>query len=498
MKATSLPSISTRIVHSKIGVAQVGRNLRITFAVIAAAALLGVVVFQAVMAQQATQTAQPNAQTASQIVDETVVDMHDMTVTVSATGTVIPNHKVNLGFEVSAPVAEILVKEGQKVKRGDVLARLDTVEVSQALQSAEVALQAQQVSYNGLVATPRDVDVTAARSAVTAAQAASYAASQGATAEDVQIAQMQTELAKNQLWQAQLTRDQTLDIGPEFRAGGTGAWVQNDQLNGQVQSAEMGVDISGANYSAVVNQPPDRAALGSAGAQLVQAQVALNNLMNGPTAVTLRQAQIALQKAQIAVQQAKIAVNKAELLAPFDGVVATNNLVVGEVPSALEPAFVFINDDNYYVDLAIDESDVSDVKVGQKTSLSIDALGDEPITGTVTRVAWTPTRSGTLVTYTVRVTLDKSDAPVRADMTATATIVVEDLKEALVLPNRFIRIDRNSQKAYTTVQMPDGTFQEIEIQLGLRNDEETQVVSGLQQGQHVVLLPRSSFNPFGG
>ncbi len=474
------------------------RNTRILSVIIVLATVLGTMVLPAVQAQQATQTPSSNPAGGPQVVDETTTQVQDMTVTVSATGTVIPSHKVNLGFEVSAPVAEIMVKEGQTVKAGDILARLDTSEVSQALQNAQVALQSQQVAYNGLTAPPRDVDIAAAKSAIAAAQAAAGAAAQGSTTEAIQIAQMQTELAKNQLWQAQLNRDKTLSIGPEFRAGGTGAWVQNDQINGQVQSAETGVNISAANYDATVNKGPDQAGLGSAGAQLVQAQIALNNLLNGPTETNLKQAQIALQKAQIAVNQATLAVDKANLFAPFSGVVATNNLVVGEVPSATQPAFVFINADTYYVDLAIDESDISDVKIGQIANISIDALGNEPITGTVTRVSWTPTKNGTLVTYTVRVTLDKSDAPVRADMTATATITTEDLKGVLVLPNRFIRIDRNTQRAYATVQADDGTYKEVEIELGLRNDNDTQILGGLQPNQRVVLLPRSSFNPFGG
>ncbi len=474
------------------------RASRIVSMLIVVGAVLALVVLPDVQAQQATQTPSTNPSGESQVVDQTTTQVQDMTVTVSATGTVIPNHRVNLGFEVSAPVSEILVREGQTVKLGDILAKLDASEVSQALQTAQVALQSQQVALNGLTAAPREVDLAAAQAAIAAAQASAGAAAQGATTEQVQIAQMQTELAKNQLWQAQLNRDRTLAIGPEFRSGGTGAWVQNDQLNGQVQSAETGVDISAANYAATVNKGPDQAGLGSAGAQLVQAQVALDRLMNGPTEANLKQAQIALQKAQIAVDQAQLAVDKASLLAPFDGVIATSNLVIGEVPSVTKPAFVFINDDVYYVDLAIDESDISDVKVGQTASVAIDALGDEPITGKVTRVSWTPTRNGTLVTYAVRVALSESDAPVRADMTATATITTENLRDVLVLPNRFIRIDRNTQRAYATVQTDDGTYQEVEIELGLRNDTDTQILGGLHPDQRVVLLPRSSFNPFGG
>jgi len=114
-------------------VANVRRALRILFIVVVLS-ILGVVVFQVVKAQQSAQP-EPIAAAGPQVIDETTAEQQDMTVTVSATGTVIPNHKVNLSFEVSAPVSEILVKEGQRVKAGDVLARLDTTDVNQALQT---------------------------------------------------------------------------------------------------------------------------------------------------------------------------------------------------------------------------------------------------------------------------------------------------------------------------------------------------------------------------
>ncbi|MFN8447991.1 MAG: hypothetical protein U0521_05245 [Anaerolineae bacterium] len=109
-----------------------------------------------------------------------------------------------------------------------------------------------------------------------------------------------------------------------------------------------------------------------------------------------------------------------------------------------------------------------------------------------------PTVVGQLVTYPVRVALDSADAPVRIGMSATATVVVDELQDALIVPNRFIRIDRSTQDAFVTVPDENGRFREIPVQLGLRNELDSQITDGLEAGQVVVLLPRSSFELFGG
>jgi hypothetical protein len=91
---------------------------------------------------------------------------------------------------------------------------------------------------------------------------------------------------------------------------------------------------------------------------------------------------------------------------------------------------------------------------------------------------------------------DPTLEPVRLGMNATATIKVQQLQDVFTLRNRFIRIDRATQQAYVTVQREDGLFEEIEVQLGLRNETHSQVISGLEAGQRVVLLPRGELNVF--
>ena len=170
--------------------------------------------------------------------------------------------------------------------------------------------------------------------------------------------------------------------------------------------------------------------------------------------------------------------------------------MVGELPPTTG-VVELIDASTFFVDLAIDETEIVDIEIGQTVELTLDALPESDVTGHIVRVAQTPTRVGQVVTYTARVALDPTSEPIRVGMNTTATIKVKELNDVMTLRNRFIRIDRATQQAYVTIQREDGRFEEVEVELGLRNETESQIVSGLQAGQRVVLLPREELNPFG-
>jgi HlyD family secretion protein len=466
--------------------------------------IVAIIAIQFVQYQRGVGQAATNA--TSIVQDEATVELQDLSVTVNATGPVSPIRQVALVFELSAPVREILVKEGQTVKQGDILARLDTTDLDNALTNAEIILQSQQVAYEALTEPPRDVDIAAAQAAVNVAKAQSAGASLGSDADQIEIARLQAEIARNQLWQAQLQRDagpaQIEQIREQAAALGIDSGIgpppnPADTLTPQIKQAENSVQLADVNVTGVENQPADVAALSAANAQLVAAQAQLDRLVNGPTDLQLQVADTQLQMAQLALDSARVTANRGVLIAPFDGVVADNNLVVGELPPATSSAIQLVDPSSYYIDVAVDETDIVKLQVGQMVNLTLDALPGAEITGLVTRVAVTPVRAGQLVTYPVRIWLDPTTEAVRIGMTATATIVVDQLQDVPTVPNRFIRIDRATQQAYVTIRRTDGAFEEIPVTLGVRNETDSQIISGIEAGQKVVLLPRGSFNPIG-
>ncbi|MEZ4666687.1 MAG: efflux RND transporter periplasmic adaptor subunit [Anaerolineae bacterium] len=438
----------------------------------------------------------------SVVEDSLVVSEGDLTVTVSGTGSLTPIRQVQLAFELSAPVKDLFVQEGQPVKAGEILATLDSADLQNAVMNAEISLASQRATYDGLSAPPRDVDIAVAEAALKAAQAQAGASSLGADPNQVEIARLQAELARNQLWQTQLQRDMqaatTAQLASQLGPLAGQATVPNpaNTITPQIQQAENGVQLADVAVEGEINQPADVASLSSANAQIVAAQAQLDRLVNGPSEFELQISETQLQIAQLNLEQAQEALKRSYLVAPFDAIVAVNNLVIGELPPQ-GTALQLIDTSSYFVDVAVDETDIVNVEVGQPVQLRLDALPDNQITGQVTRAATTPVRAGQLVTYTVRVTLDPTNASLRALMTTTATIVVNELHHVVKIPNRFIRIDRSTQQAYVTIDAGNQQFMDVPVTLGARNEIESQIVSGLAAGTRIVLIPREAFNPIG-
>ncbi|PJF25458.1 MAG: hypothetical protein CUN53_12690, partial [Phototrophicales bacterium] len=380
-------------------------------------------------------------------------------------------------------------------------------------------------------APPREVDLAVAQAALDAANAqVAAAASTGVTAQQREIARLQAELARNQLWQAQLQRDLALaprppvnfapdisqfipddaDVPQEvidqanaalaslFPSVSFAPSISAQELNAGLTQAEFGVQIADSNAQAVASRGSDAASLASANAAVTAAQVALDRLIDGASDLDRQMAEIGLLQAQLAVEQARLALDRAVLTAPFDGVVAQLNLRAGEPSPTNQPAALLVDTSAYYVDLTVDETDVVRVAVGQPVEFRIDALPDAGITGRVTQIAVAPTVIGQLVTYQVRVRLDPTDQPVRIAMSATATVIVDERESVLTIPNRFIRIDRATGETFVTIEREPGRFVEVPVQLGARSETTSEVISGIEPGQRVVLLPRDAFNLFGG
>jgi HlyD family secretion protein len=485
--------------------------------------IVAVLIIGGVAAARQAQPTEPAAQT-SEVIDRATAAQGDLRLTVTATGAVTPRRQVPLVFEASGVVREVLVSAGDRVVAGDPLARLDTADLEASLNDALVRLSIQQIGYDALTSPPREEDLAAAQAALNTALASLNAAYGSSNPNHAEIAQLRSEIARNQLWQAQLqdgiassaqgfTPDISglipdgVDVSPEtinqINQGLAGVFPSISSggvSDATLQQAEYGVQIADANAAAAANRGADPGSVASANAAVVSAQQQVNRLENGATDFDLQAAEISLNMALLAVEQAQAALDRATLFAPFDGVLAQNALVVGETPPSAQPAMLLVDNGELYVDLAVDETDVVKLETGQPVELKFDALTDAAITGRVTRIAVTPTITGQLVTYAVRVTLDATDAPIRIGMSATATIIVDQLNNVLIVPNRFIRIDRTTGNAFVTVMDASvrSGFREVPVMLGLRNELNSQITAGLEAGQEIVLLPRAAFDVFGG
>jgi RND family efflux transporter MFP subunit len=421
------------------------------------------------------------------------VDRGDVQITVNATGPLQANQNVVLSFPIAAKVATINVNQGDYVRQGQTIATLDTRSLADNLLVAQARLAAQQVALKQLTEKPRQVDIDVAQAVLNQAKASLASAQHsGADATTIQIDQLNAANAKNALYQAQLARDannnqkQQLQSNP--RTAQAAANLPSDnQENANINAADYNVQIAQNQLQIDQAKGANVGSVASAQAQVTSAQVALDNLLKGADPNDVAKVQAQLQSAQAAVDAARTSLAQATLTAPFDGLVAQLNLNVGEQASA--SAVVFLDAGSFYVDVPVTEHDISSIQVGQPVTLVFDSLPGVTVNGQVIRVGQTGSKTSGVVTYTVRVQVNPAGQRLLPAMTATASIITSQAHNVVRVANRFIQLDRATGKTYAYVRQADGSFQQVQVTLGLRNDTYSEVKSGLSAGDVLTVPP---------
>lgn len=426
----------------------------------------------------------------TQVQEISTVERDDVAITVSATGPLQANQKVSLAFTTSGKVATINVTEGDHVHKGQSIATLDSTDLNDALLSAEAKVLTQQVALNRLTATPRNEDVNVMKAALNFAQAQLYEAQHaGVDPINVKLNELNLENAKNALWQQELTRDNDTKKKDEAKTQiQKDAFPANDQEDAAIKSKDYDVAIAQANLQDAQSAHGNVSAIASAQQAVVSAQANLDDLLNGGNVNDVKQAKANLQQAQAARDLAKSNLAKMTLTAPFDGIVAQINLHVGaQTPNGA--AVIMLDTSSFYVDIAVDETDVAKLAVDQPTTLTLDALPGITVNGKVSRIADAGTKTGDVVAYGVRIQIDPAGQPLRSSMSTTATVTTSIAKGVVRVRNRFVRLNRSTGKATVQLRQPDGTYKEVEVILGIRNETYSEVKSGLKPGDTIAILP---------
>ena len=286
------------------------------------------------------------------------------------------------------------------------------------------------------------------------------------------------------------------------------------QAERQVEASKTALDA--AQNKRDVDEAAGRVQVENARQGLVTAQ---NNL---DSASTDRPSLIAQQRGLVASSQAAVAaaqkdVDDTVLRAPADGTISAVNGAVGEVlaPSAgttaLAPGsegaipgagssangsagvvtrpggtqfIVFNNVDTFEAVVPFEESDAVRVAPNQRVDVRFDAIPDLTLPGTVVGVSPSASALSGVISYYATVGLSQSDPRLRNGLTAQASVVTDELRDVLAVPNAAIH--RQGGRTQVTVQQFDGQ-RVVDITPGVVGDTYTQVLSGLSEGDEVVL-----------
>jgi HlyD family secretion protein len=228
-------------------------------------------------------------------------------------------------------------------------------------------------------------------------------------------------------------------------------------------------------------------ALNAAYARVVQLQRELEQVQAGPTQGQVGQADIAIRQAQAQVDQAAAALSKKSLVAPLDGLVTAVNVELGSLGTPALPAVEITDLSPLRVTVQVDEVDIRQIREGMTARIEVDALPGVAMAGVIERIALVGTNNNGIISYDVQIRLDSVDPRVRPGMTAEATVVVEERADVLVVPNEYIRLDRQQGTAFVNIVTAEGGLQEVEVTLGLQGRDTSEIVSGVSAGDTLAV-----------
>ncbi len=200
---------------------------------------------------------------------------------------------------------------------------------------------------------------------------------------------------------------------------------------------------------------------------------------------------IKLAEARIAGAQSSI--DAAFITAPFDGVVTNIDILPGDLVTPNKLAFRIDNLNNLLIDVAVSEVDITQIEIGQPTTLTFDAILDEEYNGEVISVSPVGVLQQGLVTFEVTIKITDADREVRPGLTAGVQIVVRQVEDALLIPNRAVRWVSGQQVVYVSKSGEQASLQNLErvpVFLGASSDEYSELLeSEINEGDFIVLNP---------
>lgn len=377
----------------------------------------------------------------------TKAERGNLVATVGATGSVRARQSAVLVWQTTGIVNAVNADVGTRVSRNDVLASLDKASLNQSIILAESDLTSAKKALEDLL----NSDTSRAEALRTLDKAeAAY------------------EKAYN--WRIQLNGK--IDIKDYYYDNGV---LKVKEYRG-LASAET---IADADEDLALKE-----------AQLNDARRKYERLKDGADP-----AEVSAAEARIAAAQSTL--NLAFIAAPFDGTITQAEPAVGDQASTGAVAFRVDDLSHLLVDVQVSEVDINTLSIGQTAALTFDAILGKEYHGEIAEVGQAGDNVQGVVNFTVTIELTDADEQVKPGMTAAVNIVVQEVKDVVLVPNRAVRLVDAERVVFVLV---NGIPQQVKVELGSSSDTMSVLVGGdLKEGDEIILNPPSvSGSPFGG
>ncbi|MBZ5573861.1 MAG: efflux RND transporter periplasmic adaptor subunit [Acidobacteriia bacterium] len=354
------------------------------------------------------------------------VEKGDLAKSVVATGKVTPITKVEVKSKASGIVKKLFVEYGDTVKKGQLLAQLDKDEIQAQVDQSRAALQAAEANWTSS--------------------------------------------------QADYERSKVDAEGPDVP-------LLKRQYDRAVEMAKAGVVSESALDDADKSY-----------------KMALNKQNVSKAQMTVLKAKIAQAQAEVVRDRANLAqleeqLSYTDIVSPIEGIVLSRDVEMGDAVSSIlvlgsSATLVMTLGDTseVYVKGKVDESDIGKVYLGQPARIKVESFKDKTFYGKVTKISPMGVEKDNVTTFEVRVSINNPGGELKAEMTANAEIILEEHKSVLQIPEGAIMYDKD-KKASAEVPDPKGKEgkKKIALNIGISNGAKTEVLSGLKEGDQVVL-----------
>ena len=354
------------------------------------------------------------------------VEKGDLAKSVVATGKVTPITKVEVKSKASGIVKKLLVDAGDKVRKGQLLAQLDKEEIEAQVEQSRAAVEAAEANV-------QSTEADYARAKV------------DAEGPDVPLLKRAYERA--------------------------------------IGMAKEGVVSTSALEDAQKNY-----------------ELALNKQNVSKAQVTVLKAKMAQAQGQLGQDRANLKqleeqLSYTDIESPIDGVVLSRDVEMGDAVSSIlvlgsSATLVMTLGDtsSVYVKGKVDESDIGKVYLGQPARIKVESFKDKTFNGVVTKISPMGVEKDNVTTFEVRVSINNPGGELKAEMTANAEIILEEHKNVLQIPEGSIIYDKDKK---ASVEIPDTSAKDgkkkIAVNIGISNGAKTELLSGLKEGDQVVL-----------
>jgi HlyD family secretion protein len=215
----------------------------------------------------------------------------------------------------------------------------------------------------------------------------------------------------------------------------------------------------------------------------------------GVDTAKLKQAHAQVMQSQASLKQLEEQLGYTTIIAPMDGVILSRDVEIGDAVSSIlvlgsTATLVMTEGDTteVYVQGKVDEADIAHVYMSQPARIKVESFRDRLFNGKVTKIAPMGVEKDNVTTFEVRVSINNPGGELKANMTANAEILLDEHKGVLTVPESAVMYDGQKN---ALVEVPDKTQKEgkrkVQVKIGLSNGNLTEIVSGLKEGQQVVL-----------